>query len=170
MDSYIIWPSFWWNTAFIIACLILIAVFFYHKINRENCKESELTLRDVKDSFLKIVMNMYVLAMASVFSLLVGLVGTICLLHFSDISGLLFVIYLLLSLLVPIVPVVILVDDETPFNPTGILCCFVYAAGQSVIGFIFLVCNNFSYMWYGLLFIFLNLIGAFLEYYRLRKN
>ena len=99
MDSYIIWPSFWWNTAFIIACLILIAVFFYHKINRENCKESELTLRDVKDSFLKIVMNMYVLAMASVFSLLVGLVGTICLLHFSDISGLLFVIYLLLSLL-----------------------------------------------------------------------
>lgn len=160
MEFHIVWPSFWWNIVFAIACVVFILVFILNK-TRENDKSGA----KINKRMSNILLNKHLWAGLCLLSFLASFVLTLYLLHngmINDVKnnpdvGLVLVLYVVLGIIIPLLLGAFCADSD---NSSYIECGFIFAAGNSFIGLIFLVCNVFSYMWVALGFLIFDILGV----------
>ncbi len=149
METYVVWPDLWLTVAFIAACAVLIVT----AVGREKILKAGNLISEM-------LTNRSFLWVMSILLLLGGFIVTLCLLHFCNADEYVFVGYIIVTLIFPALVAACLADSRGYEYIYSFL--FAYAAGQSVVGMIFLVCCHFSYMWYLLGFLILDIIGIFL--------
>lgn len=149
METYVVWPNLWLTAAFIAACVVLIVTV----VGREKMsKAGNLMLGVLTSSCSQWIISLLLL--------LGGFIVTLCLLHLSDVGVEVYIGYIIVALLFPFIVVALLSDFGGCISIWT--CLLGYAAGQSVIGLIFLVCCHFSYMWYLLGLLVLDIVGIVL--------
>lgn len=165
MEFHIVWPSFWWNIAFAIACVVFVLARISNK-TRENDESGGIISN--------ILLNEYLWIGLCILSFLASFILTLYLLHYGKgvkdnyDTTLVLVLYTVLGILIPLVITAAFADNN---NEMGCLeGAFIFSAGNSFFGLIFLICNVFSYMWVDLGFLIFDILGVIVASYIKEKD